>query len=210
MKRLMSVLFLSILFSPTLIARAKHPTAWKDLEQQILLEHNRVRRDPESYIPLLETWLENTDEQGRVRLSPTTQLQTMEGRRAIREAIAYLKKQSRSPKLSHSKRLKKVAQHHAQYLRAGFIGHNGKNGQSPKSRFLAFGRPVGAYGENISYGFRTPEAILMGLIINDGNPRRGHRKNVFESRYRKAGVGCNDHKEFGLVCVITYATDFRK
>ncbi|MEM9137720.1 MAG: CAP domain-containing protein [Cyanobacteria bacterium P01_F01_bin.42] len=211
MKRLITaVLLLAFQVSSHSRASAQTQVSWEQLEQQILAEHNRVRKNPKSYVPLLEAWLEQTDEQGMVRLNQTTQLQTVEGRQAIQAAIAFLNTQSRRPALSASQGLKNVAKSHSAYLQTGSTGHRGRRGQSPESRFLEFGRPIGLFGENISYGLQTPETILMGLIINDGNPRRGHRRNLFESRFRRVGVGCGQHQTFWVVCVMTYANDFRE
>ncbi|MFM7472032.1 MAG: hypothetical protein ACKO5P_11085, partial [Nodosilinea sp.] len=39
---------------------------WRDLERDILVEQNRVRQNPASYIPLLEARLASMDSQGYI------------------------------------------------------------------------------------------------------------------------------------------------
>ncbi|MGB3668872.1 MAG: hypothetical protein WA984_02080, partial [Phormidesmis sp.] len=39
---------------------------WTTLEQQIITEHNRVRQDPQSYIPKLEAYMATMNEDGHI------------------------------------------------------------------------------------------------------------------------------------------------
>lgn len=49
-------------------------------------------------------------------------------------------------------------------------------------------------GENIECGGESGEEIIMNLMIDDGVPDRGHRKNIFEPNFRLVGVGCSPHR----------------
>ncbi len=37
---------------------------------------------------------------------------------------------------------------------------------------------------------------------------RGHRLNLFSPEYRLAGVAFGEHRDYGTMCVITYAAEF--
>jgi uncharacterized protein YkwD len=47
--------------------------------------------------------------------------------------------------------------------------------------------------------------VVMNLIIDDGVPDRGHRKNIFSRAFATAGAACGPHSRFGNVCVIDFA-----
>ena len=40
-------------------------------------------------------------------------------------------------------------------------------------------------GENIAYGYQTPEQVVQGWMNSEG-----HRKNILSSSFTKIGVGC--------------------
>jgi uncharacterized protein YkwD len=66
----------------------------------------------------------------------------------------------------------------------------------------------GVIGENIAYGPSDPRRLVMQLIIDDGVPDRGHRKNLYNSKFNSAGVACGPHPDFGTMCVINFAKGF--
>jgi hypothetical protein len=44
--------------------------------------------------------------------------------------------------------------------------------------------------------------MVMALLIDDGIPSRGHRKNILNPSYGLIGVAAGQHPEYRIVCVI--------
>ena len=180
---------------------------WRDLERDILVEQDRVRQNPASYIPLLEARLASMDGQGRITdgCGPNCRIITQEGQAAVREAIAALARQPAVPPLQPSAVVAQVALAHAQDQAEGRVGHRGSDGSDPGQRLIRAGVPYTRAGENIAYGSRTGQQVVLDLIVDDGVPDRGHRTAIFSSAWSHTGAGCGPHRGYGNVCVIKYA-----
>ncbi len=191
------------------IAQTQSPeiSTWATLEQEIIAEQNQVRQDPQSYIPLLESWLARMDAQGNIPggCGPRCTLRTNEGRRAVIEAIQFLRDQPSVGSLIDSEAIAQAAKRQAQDQRNGATGHIGADGSTVGQRLTQAGVNWQSVGENIDYGSRTAEAVIMSLIIDDGVANRGHRTNMFNPRWTAAGAGCGEHAVYQTVCVINYA-----
>jgi len=182
--------------------------SWSELEQEILAEHNRVRQNPQSYIPILEAYLDSMTADGHIihGCGQNCVLTTREGRAAVQEAIAFLRQQPAVSALRASTPASRAAKSHAQDQRGGATGHVSSDGTSFPQRLDRFGVQNVGIGENIAYGARSAEQVVMNLIVDDGVPSRGHRTNIFAPNWSVAGSGCGEHATYGSVCVVDYAT----
>jgi uncharacterized protein YkwD len=64
-------------------------------------------------------------------------------------------------------------------------------------------------GENIAYGNWSAHDAILGLMIDDGVPGRGHRINIMTGEFRVLGVATPFTPQFeGGVYVIKYAGGF--
>ncbi len=192
--------------APSNVAQAQ-TDSWKVVEQNLIVEHNRVRQNPQSYIPLLEARLANMNSQGNISngCGRNCTLMTNEGKPAVEEAIRFLRNQAAVGALTPSVNAAQAAKAHAVDQSDGSIGHNGSDGSRPSDRLTRFGVTNVGTGENIAYGPSTAEDIMINLIVDDGVPDRGHRTNIFRPSWEKAGAGCGSHEVYRVVCVINYA-----
>ena len=60
------------------------------------------------------------------------------------------------------------------------------------------------------YDMDTARAVVIELLIDDGNPTRGHRANIFNPSYKLAGLSVGEASTFGSRCVIDYVGGFRE
>ncbi|MFI9390076.1 CAP domain-containing protein [Streptomyces bauhiniae] len=81
--------------------------------------------------------------------------------------------------------LTKAAQDHSADMAAhNTMSHTGSDGSDPGSRITAAGYQWSAYGENVAYGYATPEQVMAGWMDSPG-----HRENILNCSYKEIGVG---------------------
>ncbi|MEU6383651.1 CAP domain-containing protein [Streptomyces bauhiniae] len=81
--------------------------------------------------------------------------------------------------------LTKAAQDHSADMAAhNTMSHTGSDGSDPGSRITAAGYRWSAYGENVAYGYATPEQVMAGWMDSPG-----HRENILNCSYQEIGVG---------------------
>jgi uncharacterized protein YkwD len=95
-----------------------------------------------------------------------------------------------------------AADHCAEQAGGGF-GHG-----NPAARLARHGSCIGGWAENISYGKSSPRDVVLALIVDDGQPARKHRKNIFNPIYSSAGAAFGSHARFGTMCTIEFAGGF--
>jgi uncharacterized protein YkwD len=180
------------------------------LEKDVIVEMNKVRANPQSYIPMMEEYKERFIG-NRIQLPQRKFMMTKEGRAAVNEAIAFLKKQPSVSQLNPSKGISLAARDHVNDQGvAGSFGHQGTDRSDPFVRMERYGKWRVTGGENIAYGYTTAQDIVMQLIIDDGVPSRGHRVNMFNPDFRIAGVAYGSHKTYRVMCTIGYAGGFEE
>ena len=86
----------------------------------------------------------------------------------------------------------------------GATGHTGPDGSTMRTRIERHMKWESTIGENIQYNSQTPLEALLSLVIDDGVPSRGHRNNIFSTRFYYMGAATGMHSRFQSMTV----TDF--
>jgi uncharacterized protein YkwD len=73
------------------------------------------------------------------------------------------------------------------------------------ARLNRYGRWRISSGENINYGNANAKKIVTTLLIDDGVPSRGHRRNILNDTFRYVGVAFGEHRVYRHMCVIDFA-----
>ena len=123
------------------------------------------------------------------------------------EAIAYLQRRSPAPPLEFNAGLGfSAALHAADEGRHGEFEHTGSDGSSAGERMQRAGVWAGMLAEEMAAGQDRAEDVVRALIVDEGVPDRGHRKDLMDPFLRRAGVGCASHPVYGVICVIDLAS----
>lgn len=179
--------------------------------QQMLAETNVARATPQRYIGYLRELRRHYVGKGYLIPGSAALVVTTEGVAALDEAIRFLEKQKPLPPLSWSPGL---AQGATDLVRdqgpSGEVGHTGNQSGDLRERIERHGTWQGRIAENIGYGPDTARQMVMQLIIDDGVPERGHRKNIFTPGFKVAGAACGPHAVYRRMCVMDFAVGFSK
>ncbi|UTY25432.1 CAP domain-containing protein [Treponema denticola] len=186
-------------------------SAQSPIIRDILIELNRVRRNPKKYAQEeIKPRLKYFD--GKLYKAPgQIPILTNEGASAVRECIDALMKTNPMAILELEKGLSSAAQWLADdQAKTGKTGHYGSDGSSPFDRMNLYGKVLITAGENCAYGPKTGREIVAQLLIDDGVADRGHRINILKTEFKKVGIGYNDEGKapYGAASVMDFAGDY--
>ncbi len=206
-KQFWSLFFTFCLFTVPISAQNIAPTS---IEQSILNEINLARKNPKLYLGYLEEFRKLF--KGKTVHYPNgVMMDTIEGTVAVDDAINFMKM---VPKLDPYKFSTGLAQPANLQLKDlmenNNLGHFGKNGSQLPKRISLFGLLPLNYAENIVYYVDLPREIVLTMIIDDGIPGRGHRKNLFSRALKVVGIAYGKGKENEGLCVSVFADLFRE
>jgi uncharacterized protein YkwD len=164
----------------------------------------------QDYSSLLEQYKKYYDKK-LLRLPGESPILTKEGAEAVTEAIRFLHSMKPIPPLSPSKGMSLGAKDHVKDQgSSGSSQHKGSDRSQPWDRVNRYGTGEKSIGENIVYGSSKARDVVLSLIIDDGVPSRGHRRNIFNPDFCVIGVACGHHATYGTVCVITFAGGYQE
>lgn len=172
-------------------------------------EQNKVRKDPKSYVAKLQKWLPKFREKTLYLLSENP-MKTFEGKEAVEEAIAFLKKQNPLPELIWSKELSMAARDHVEDIGGkGLTTHEGSNDETVSNRIERYCEWDSACAETIDFGFTDLENVIMNIIVDDGVNERFQRMNMFSPTFKYVGIAMGKHRDLNVSCVFVYTKGVR-
>lgn len=87
----------------------------------------------------------------------------------------------------------------------GNMGHFTSDGKSYDFRMKKFKEVYSATAETCDYGNNSALAIVIHLLIDEGQGTIEHRKTIMEKKYTYTGVSIQPHKKEKWTCVIEFA-----
>jgi uncharacterized protein YkwD len=180
------------------------------IEAEVLSALNRARTDPQGMATAIEGMLRYYN--GRLLQRPTSSvpIRTNEGADAAREAVSALRSQRPVGALALSAGLTRAARDHvSDQGRTGNTGHTGSDRSSVTDRVARYGAWEVTISENIDYSpVAQGSEVIENLIIDDGVPDRGHRRNIYGPSSKVVGIACGPHPRFIATCTIVQAGGF--
>ena len=174
-------------------------------EAALLREINYLRAGPSAYA--VELGRIATGYRGRYYVEADgTPHASVEGARAVTDAAAALEREPVTPPLKPDPILRAAAREHVEEQGRGTaIGHAGAGGTMPGDRVRRHGGDI-YVSEVISYGMHDPADVVRQLVVDDGLPSRGHRRQLLSPAFHYAGIWCGPHAGQGTICVVDLAS----
>ncbi|MER5717833.1 CAP domain-containing protein [Streptomyces sp. NPDC002132] len=89
-----------------------------------------------------------------------------------------------SPLTVNAKLTKAAQDHSADMASHRNMSHTGSDGSDPGTRITRAGYAWSTYGENVAYGYSTPEQVMAGWMASPG-----HKRNILNCAFKEIGVG---------------------
>jgi len=183
------------------------PRDFARIEREVLSSLNTARTSPVTVAGWLDELSRDFTGTRLKRPAWPIAVQTAEGVAAVREAIAALRVQPALSPLSLNDALTAAARDQAADLgRTGATSHTGSDGSTLTTRVARYATWRISLSENIDYApMITGRDVIESLVVDDGVPDRGHRRNIYEPSSRFVGIACGPHPKYTATCVIVQA-----
>jgi len=174
-----------------------------------VMEHlNRVRTEPAAYAAHLRARLRGCYE--GTTFAPPWQggkVRTQEGEAGLENLCTHLESLKPLPELRLLAPLVDAAHDYATELAEA---PQGKAGSALEGRLAKYGTWSGVAGEALVYGTRQPEAIVVQLLMSDGDTSRRNRAFLMHESVKVAGFAMAEHAQHGTVGVFSLFSVFVK
>ena len=167
------------------------------MARQFLDTLNAVRADPASFIPTVDAFVR----EWRSFVPDSKKLE-----KAAEEIKRELKKQKPLPAFVIDTGLVAAAQDHAEDgRRMGVLGHIGSDKSNPADRVKRH-TAMSQVSEVITYGQATAAYMLAAFLIDEQDPKRGHRKSLLSTQLTLIGVAVDTHPKYRILCIAVLGT----
>ncbi|MBV7699795.1 CAP domain-containing protein [Streptomyces sp. TRM70350] len=120
--------------------------------------------------------------------SPSTSDAPASASSAVQRVVALVNsergKAGCSPVTLNAKLTKAAQDHSADMASHRNMSHTGSDGSDPGERITRAGYDWRTYGENVAYGYPTPEQVMAGWMSSPG-----HKRNILNCAFKEIGVG---------------------
>ena len=122
---------------------------------------------------------------GQAVTVPTLDASVSSYEQKVIDLVNDIRVQNGLKKFSANWELSRVARYKSQDMRdKKYFSHTSPTYGSPFNMMKSFGISYKTAGENIAYGYSTPEAVVKGWMNSEG-----HRKNILNPSFTQIGVG---------------------
>lgn len=182
-----------------------------EIERQVIIEINLMRADPAEYAHQYLASIRSYYHHTLLQFPGEIAISTTEGIRALDECIKELRVVKPLSPLVPKKGLTLAARDHVRdQARTGATGHTGSDRSTAEARINRYGNWDISIGENIDYGNGNARRIVTSLLIDDGVPSRGHRRNLLDGTFRFVGVSVGPHHFYRYLCVMDFAGSYQE
>ena len=182
------------------------------IQVSLYKELNKLRKDPRSYIPLIQQEMNTIKKNNVLRKKDSNlQIQTLEGKAAYEDAILFLEKQEPVQPLTKEIRLSYAAADLVKDIgERGVVTHQDKDGLFVSERIEKYCEWDFCANEVIEVSSKNAQDILVSLLVDDGIRDRLDRRPLFQHIYNYVGVACGPHSEYEIVTVLVFAGGIRQ
>ena len=183
---------------------------YEGIEKEIYKEQNELRKNPKSYIEKLKDSLKYY-QNNILSKDGEIPIPTYEGVEAVKDAINFLQNQKPVPELVYSKDISLSCKDIIEDIGPkGLVTHEGTEAKNIYNRIEKYCEWDGVLAENLDFGFKKPENIIMNMLIDDGDENRYQRKNLFYPDFKYVGIAVGPHRDYGFCVAIEYALNIRE
>lgn len=180
------------------------PTKRGAFAKELVQELNRARLDPKGCAAELRTWLSWFQPGGVLVFPGERPMQTAEGPKAVREAIALLESRQPVQPVAWSEDLAASAEE-----RVVADGDATSTVMDLSTRLARHGGLDSPCGEALTYGdFGGPHNLrraLLAMLVADGSHGRRTLRLLFDPGANRAGAAWDTHRRFGALAVLDVA-----
>lgn len=177
-----------------LMASASRPMQAQDtaMARSFFEAVNAMRANPSSFLPTVDAYVREWRS-------------FVPNKKALESAAAELKKELRAlaplaPFQIDSDLVRASADHATDSRLMGVLGHIGSDRSNPADRVARYA-VMAQVNEVITYGQSTAAYMLAAFLIDEQDPKRGHRKALLSKSLTLIGVTVDSHPAYRTQCV---------